>query len=226
MANKVSLLEIEQNSQIGMYFIATDEFVLTGKKNLTDEQKKSIEGVLNVPLIDCTVFNNELVGVFLQIDKFEKKLYAPFGLKTNEITRLKEICNEYNYTFVEIETVDNALGNLIAFNEECVFVSKELKKDVKKISKHTKKKVIVLDDENYHQAGALIYSTKNKTLASSLLQDKTLEGIEEYLDDISTINSGSAFISSGIVANSHGILIGADTTTIEIQTILETFDFL
>lgn len=226
MSNKVSLLEIEQNSQIGMFFIATDDFVLTGKKSLAPEQKKSIEDILQVPVVEATVFNNELVGVFLQVDKFEKKLYAPIGLSKKEITELQAVCTEYDYTFVEIETVDNTLGNLISFGKNCVFVSRDLKKDVKKISKHTKKEIVILDDENYHQAGALIYSTKNKTLGSSLLTDKTLEEIEEHLNDITTINSGSAFVSSGIVANSNGILIGADTTTVEIQIVLETFDFL
>lgn len=226
MANNVSLLELEQNAQIGMYFLASNDFVLTGKKNLKEEQKKAIEDVLKVPLIEISAYNSEIVGVFLQIDRYENKIYAPNDLRNVEISKLKEICEEYSYSLELIESVENTLGNLISFTNKAVFVSQDIKKTKKQLEKISEKKVIILNDEDFHQAGALVYSVKGQTIASSEFKDSELEKIEDYVDNISTINNGTAYVSSGIVANDKGILIGAQSSTVEIQTILETLEFI
>ena len=223
---KVSLLELENNAQIGMYFLATDNFVLCGKKNLTLEQKQSIEGILQVPLIEFSCYNTELVGVFMQVDRDSQKIYVPFDIYEEELVQLKELCTKHNYEIISINSTQNTLGNLIASTKNHMIISFELKKNVLEIEKASSKKVFILEDNNLHQAGALLYSVKNKTLASTGLRDEDLEKLEKEIENITTVNSGSLYISSGIVANSFGILIGNSTTSVEIQTILESLDYL
>ena len=226
MKQNVSLLELEQNTQIGLFFVASNDFVLSGKTDLKPEQKKAIEKILQVPLFEITTHNNDLVGVFLQIDRYSNTIYAPKTLKKNEIKQLEDISKQFNYTLEIISSTQNTLGNLLSFTKKEVFISKELKEYAKEIEQKSDKHAIIIKNSEFHQAGALIYSTHNKTLASSEFSDSELESIEKYIDNISTVNNGSAYISSGIIANSFGILIGAQTTTVEIQTILETLDFL
>lgn len=223
---KVSLLELENNPQIGMYLVATDNFVLCGKKNLTNEQKQSIEQILNVPLIEFSCFNTELIGVFIQIDRVEKQIFIPEDLYEEEMAILKEIVQKYQYTLIIIDSVNNALGNLISSTKNHIIISHELKSNKEYIEKNTSKSTYILHNQNLHQAGTLIYSVKNLALASSGLGDEELEDLENEIENISTINSGSIYISSGIVANSYGILIGSLSSSVEIQTILESLNYL
>ena len=223
---KVSLLELENNSQIGMYFLATDHFVLCGKRNLTLEQKNSIEKILQVPLIEFSCYNTELVGVFMQVDRDSQKIYVPFDIYDEELVQLQKHCTKHNYEIVQIHSTQNALGNLLAFTSKYAIISYELKKNVSEIEKASSKESFILEDNNLHQAGALLYSVKDKTIASSGLRDEDLEILEEEIENITTVNSGSLYISSGIVANSFGILIGSSTTSVEIQTILESLEYL
>lgn len=225
MKKNVSLLQLENNPQIGMYFIATDDFVLCGKL-LKDEEKSQIEKILNTPITHFTCYNSEIIGVFMQVDVYTKTLYIPSDLYKNEFELLQELCKKHEYSLVQISSTNNALGNLMAPTPNSLIISHDLNKNMKEIERKSKKTVIVLENENYHQAGALVYSNNEATLASSHLDDKSLNEIEDYVDNITTVNNGSAYISSGVVANSQGILIGDLTTSIEIQTILETLKFL
>ncbi|MCH8519624.1 MAG: hypothetical protein LAT82_02620 [Nanoarchaeota archaeon] len=226
MASNVSLLELENNAQIGMNFLATNDFVLCGKKNLNPEQKSSIEQILQVPLVEFLCYNTELVGVFMQVDRELKIIYVPHDLYEEEVKQLEELCKEYNYTIVQISSTNNALGNLICPTQNYLIASFELKSNKKELEQKSQKKVYFLEDVDLHQAGALLYSVKGKTLASTGLRDEDLEELEEEIENITTTNSGSLYISSGIVANEKGILIGSLTTSVEIQTILEGLDYL
>lgn len=222
----VSILEFENNSQIGMYFLATDKFVLCGKKELSSEHKQQIENILQVPLITISCYNSELVGVFLQVDKNSSIIYAPEGLNEEEIQQLKSITTEYGFSLILLSSTNNAIGNLVAPTPSSVIISYELKKQKTTIEKHSQREVIMLKNEDFHQAGALIFSSNSKTLASSILDDASLESIESCVDNITTANGGSAYISSAIVGNENGVLIGSATTSVEIQTILETLEYL
>ena len=225
MKKNVSLLQLENNPQIGMYFIVTDDFTLCGKL-LKDEEKNQIENILNTPITHFTCYNSEIIGVFMQVDVYTKALYIPNDLYESEFKLIEEICEKHNYSLIQISSTNNAIGNLIASTPNALIISQELKKNIAEIEKKSQKKVVVLENENYHQAGALIYSINSKTLASSHLDDNSLSKIENQIDNITTINNGSAYISSGLVSNSQGILIGDLTTSVEIQTILETLGFL
>lgn len=223
---KVSLLELENNSQIGMYLLATNDFVLCGKKNLTLEQKQSIEQILNVPLIEFSCFNTELTGIFIQVDREDKKIFIPNNLYREEFDKITQIALKYNYEIIEIHSTNNTIGNLISTTKNYLIISKELKHYENELKKNSNKKIFFLKDNNLHQAGALFYTVKNLTLASSGLNDEELEELEAEIQNITTINSGSVYISSGIVANSHGILIGNQSSSVEIQTVLESLEYL
>lgn len=226
MKPKVSLLEIENNPQIGLYFVATNDFVLCGKANLKEEEKKSIEEILQVPLLPFSCYSSEIIGVFMQVDMYSKTFFIPKDLPEKEKNILQEISSKYQYSIIELSSLTNAIGNLLAPTPNAVIISSELKKYTDELKRKTQKKIIILDNLEFHQAGALIKSLNSKTLASSELNNQTIEEIENEVDNISTANSGSAYISSAIVGNDKGILIGNITTTVEIQTILETFEFL
>ncbi|MFP4401740.1 MAG: hypothetical protein ACLFPL_00770 [Candidatus Nanoarchaeia archaeon] len=222
----VSMLEFENNSQIGMYFLATDKFVLCGKKELTPEQIKQIENVLHVPLISISCYNSDLIGVFLQVDKGSNIIYVPHDLYEEELEELNTIADKYEFSIVRVVSTNNALGNLIAPTPTSNIISYELKSQKSFIEKQSKKETLILTNEDYHQAGALVYSSNSKTLASSLLDDESLEKIESSVDNITTANSGSAYVSSAIVGNSYGVLVGSATTSVEVQIILETLEYL
>lgn len=225
MKKNVSLLQLENNSQIGMYFIAADEFALCGKQ-LTNEQKEQIEKVLNVPVIILTCYNSDIIGVFMQVDRYNKAIFIPNDLYEEEVKQLENLCKTHNYTLIQLSSTNNTLGNLIAATPSSLIVSKDLKKNLQELKRKSQKEVLILENEDFHQAGALICSNNKSTLASSQLDDASLEKIEDYVDNITTANNGSAYISSAIVANSNGILLGDQTTSVEIQIILETLKYL
>ncbi len=90
--------------------------------------------------------------------------------------------------------------------------------NVKEIRKGTIAQVLVV-------GSAGVVTSKGGLLHVEATEEevKSLSSFFKVNLDVGTVNFGSAFIRSGMVANSHGILVGSSTTGPEILRIQRAF---
>ena len=55
---------------------------------------------------------------------------------------------------------------------------------------------------------------------------KMLEGSLKVKGELGTVNTGSGFVSYGVVANSKGYVAGEQTTPFELGRVVQAMDFL
>jgi translation initiation factor 6 len=223
MTNKVALMEFEGNANIGLFFFVNDKFAILGKQ-VDDKKKKEIENVLNVPVYTQQILGTELPGVFLAGNN--EILLVP-TLYGNEMEKIEEICAKHDMKIISVKDNLNTLGNNICVGDEEIIVNSNYSKGfVGVLKKETDKKIIKLEHSEYASAGAVCVYTKGKYYVSQELNEKIVKEFVKKIAGVGSINSGSAFISSGVVANSNGILIGSMSSTIEIQEVVENLEYL
>jgi translation initiation factor 6 len=124
----------------------------------------------------------------------------------------------------------NALGNLILANDNGGIVSPSLsKKGIKDIEDILDIDVEKRKISGFKTVGSVGVATNKGALIHPLVKEKELEWIESVLKveaDIGTVNRGTGFVRTGIVANSKGVLVGEETTGPEIMRIEDSLGLL
>lgn len=219
----IALLEFEKNPNIGLYCFVNDKFILC-KEDISKKKQDEIEKILKVPLYKISILGTELIGVFISGNN--EKIIIP-RIFEEEYVVLEKICKKHEIEIITIKSPINTFGNLLTFYKKKIISSNLLnKKTLNEIQKKTNCEIEIFEDENYEIPGALFREAKSKLFVSQNINQKELTQLKNYISGIGTVNSGSNFISSGILCNKNGILIGSISSTIEIQNILESLDFL
>ncbi len=218
---KISLLEFENNPNIGLYMFVNDKFCILGKE-INEKKKKEIEKILNVPIYHVSILSTELVGVFISGNN--EFLIIP-ELLEYEYLKFKEICEKHSVKLVKLRTEINTIGNNLCVGNNEILISENYNKEiVKKLEKETSLKLKKVENSNFGTIGALSRYIDGKYFISQELDIKMFKFISNKISGMGTINSGSNFISSGVVGNKFGLLIGSNSSTIEIQNIVDAFN--
>lgn len=216
---EVQALSIMGNSNVGVYIVATDSYVLV-PKGIEPERKEIIGEVLKLEPIETTIAGTRLVGVLAGGNN--KGLLVPSNIEDDELRALKRILGDG--VIVEVlPSRNNAVGNLIAANSRAALVYPELEKDAIKIIRD------VLDVEVYQRAIAGV-STVGSVVAvtdrGGLVHPDATEEEVRFLSEIfgvpiltGTVNFGVAFVRTGLAANSRGAIVGEETSGPEIARI-------
>lgn len=218
---KISLLEFENNSNIGLYMFVNDKFCLLGKE-IDDKKKDDIEKILGVPIYITPILNTELVGIFISGNN--DKLFIP-ELLDFEKSKLEIIAKKHEVEIIELKEKINTYGNNMCVGNEEILISDEYNNNfVEFLKRKSKMSIIKVGTDEYKATGALCRFMDNKYFVSQELNEGNFKKIINKISGVGTINSGSNFISSGVVGNKNGILLGTLSSTIEIQNIVEAFD--
>ncbi|MFW5705005.1 MAG: hypothetical protein ACOCXG_04110 [Nanoarchaeota archaeon] len=223
VSKKVSLLEFEQNPNIGLFMFANDKFCLCGKE-LSKEKKKEIEKILDVPVYYVSALATELVGIFITGNNDFLIIPELFDYEKKEIEKIAE---KHETKIVEIPNNLNTYGNNLCVGDKEIIINSEYKKKIlKTLEDKTGYKTIPLKNPEHNNAGALIIYENGKYLVSQELEEKDVKEILPKISGTGSINSGSGYLASGVVCNKNGLLIGSMSSTIEIQNIVENLNFL
>ncbi|MBU0757993.1 MAG: translation initiation factor IF-6 [Nanoarchaeota archaeon] len=219
----VAIASINANPNIGLYCYCNDSFCLV-PKSFPENLKKVFEDVLKVPVFNVTLAGTSLIGVFTAGNK--NTILVPEIVFRNEFAELDRL--KIKYTVVKSELT--ALGNNIICNDAgsivnpdyddrlIEFLSKELKVPVKK------GKINELDT-----VGSLARVTEKYGLIHNEARDFEIRFIEDNLNVKLTrgsVNFGSPYISSGVICNKNGFIIGDVSGGPEIQNADEAFGFI
>ncbi len=219
MKRKIALTEIEKNSNIGLYGVVCDKFAIFGK-NVDVKIIEKVKKIIDVEIYQTTIFNSDLVGIFMCLSN--DYLLFPKNILEHEIKQLQIISKKHLIELVEVDDLVNTLGNSICVGEAEFIHSNEFnKKTVDFLKKKLKKKSVSLNDTKFSLAGALIRYCNKSYFVSQEINETDIKDFEKKIKASGTVNSGSPFVSSGLLINKNGVLIGNSCSTIEIQNICD-----
>ncbi|PIN69545.1 translation initiation factor IF-6 [Candidatus Woesearchaeota archaeon CG11_big_fil_rev_8_21_14_0_20_43_8] len=222
--NHILITNFNSNPNVGLYVFATDEYCLVGR-DVPIKTIKEIEKVLSVPVHIVSICGTSLLGVFCAGNK--KCLLIPSIAFESEMTKLDELGIRYSM----IDTKLTALGNNILCNDKGAIVSHDFEEStVKQISLALGVPVVKSKISGLDIIGSLATLNSNgKCLIHHDIESFEKKLVEKNLGVIcieGTVNMGSPYISSGVVTNKNGFIIGSLSGGPEIDNADKAFGFM
>jgi translation initiation factor 6 len=142
--------------------------------------------------------------------------------------------NEYDYLKKEtdlqvgvLDTKFNALGNVICANDKGAVVSPWLsKQDCQTISDVLGVEVIQKRIAGFNQTGVVLVANTTGAVIHPEADEEDMKVIANVLGvkiEQCSINNGIPYVSSGVLANNHCIVVGSLTTGPEIMMLTRAF---
>ena len=220
----IEKLSIFGTDNIGVYIFTNDKYTILPKID-DKEVIEKIQEVLKTEVIQTTVAKSVLVGILVSGNN--DVILLPRTVTDDEYQTIKEQAKDVRVEIVDIK--HTALGNIILTNTHAALLYKELSDaEAEKI-----KKVLGLENvkkgsiANIITVGSVAVITDKAGLVHVDVTDEELNQLSEFFKvklDTGTVNFGSVFIRSGLVANKNGVLVGSSTTGPEILRIQRAFN--
>ena len=196
---------------IGFYGRASDKLFLSSFE-------KDFSNILNVPSKRITIGGTEFVGLFSAMNS--NGIILPFIVRDEELKEIKKIGLD---TLVLKERF-TAIGNLIVANDKGAIVSELLsEKSVKLIEDVLKIEVVKTKLVNSKIVGSVCFATNKGAILHREASEEDEELVKSVLKvevEKGSVNFGSPYVSSGLIANSYGALIGSKTSGYELDIIV------
>lgn len=211
----IELVEFEGNVNIGLYSVSTNKFSIVSNQ-IPKNFSQTLERVLKVP-IHSFLIDPSIIGALISLNN--KGILLSSLISIDIEMKMKEF-----FPGLTIERLDFdyfALGNLIVTTDKKTLISPLLKGKYKGIIEDTLETEVIstkLNDSDL--IGSMITTNSLGAVISPLVSNETeIEFVQDFLDveklEISTVNRGAHFPSSGILCNQNGALLGKFSTGIE-----------
>jgi translation initiation factor 6 len=211
--------QIFGGSLIGIYLVANNTYVLYPSL-LLNSLIKRFESVFNQPLYPITINNSNLLGVYTRSNKYG--IVVPTIIREDEYNTLKGFLKDTAEVGI-INSLDNAFGNLIVCNDKAAIISPLLRGFEKKIEDVLNVEVVVFNFANNNLPGSISLVNNVGCVVHPLATDEEIEQITSILKveetDVSTINRGIPYLSSGAIVNDHHGIFGEHCTGPEMMRI-------
>jgi translation initiation factor 6 len=179
---------------------------------------KKFNSIFDVPFYSLTINNSTLLGVYIASNKYG--IIVPNIIRDDELDNLKSYVKESSQIGV-LKSIDNAFGNLILANDKGAIISSFLKDQRKEIEDILNVEVVIYEFADYYLPGSISLTNNNGCLVHPLSTDLEIEKISSILKvdevDVSTINRGVPYLSSGALINDKSGIFGVDSTGPELM---------
>lgn len=211
------------NPNLGVAISTTDQAALV-PPNLEDKDLKLMEEALQVPLIKTHISGSNLAGA-LAVGNSQGFVVSKYAFD-REIDAIRE-------TGLAVERIPDrltAVGNIVLVNDHGALINPLLSdKSAELISSTLDVDVERGKIANFMITGSVALATNKGVLTHPSATPEELKLLESTLKvpaDVGTVNRGTRLVGAGAVANSHGVLVGQDTTGPEMARIEESLGFL
>lgn len=198
------------NTNIGFY--AT----FTGSHGIYPPEFQKSD-VFEVDGAETYIAKTRLVGLFTAGNS--RAVLLPDVATERERKKLDDAGIEY----ATIESRDTALGNLVIANDHGAVISTRLEEQREEIEEALGVDTETVDIAGTPMPGACGVANSRGVLLHRDVDEETAEKVKEVLQveevGAGTVNMGSPYVGSGILANDTSILVGEDTTGPEIGRI-------
>lgn len=204
-------------SLIGVYLTANNSFILFPPTLLKSLLKK-FKTVFEIPFYPLTINNSTLLGVYIASNKYG--IIVPNIIRDDELENLKTYVKDSIQIGV-LKSIDNAFGNLILCNDKGAIISSFLENQKKEIEDILNVEVVVFEFADYYLPGSISLTNNHGCLVHPLATDSEIDKISSILKveeiDVSTINRGVPYLSSGAIINDKSGIFGMDSTGPELM---------
>ncbi|MCJ7450447.1 MAG: translation initiation factor IF-6 [Candidatus Nanohaloarchaeota archaeon QJJ-9] len=217
MADKnLVLTDYKGDPNLGLYGFATDSYAV-----LAPEYKK--KSSLDVKVVETHVAETPLAGMFAAGNS--NRVLLPDTVRDHERKKLEE----KGIDFYVVDSNYTALGNLVLANDNGCIISTTLEDEKSDIEEALEVPVEVGTVAGLNIVGSAGIATNNGVLLHREASEEELEKVEEVLDvdgDIGSVNFGSPYVGTGVLANSKAALVGNNTKGPELGRIEKSLGFL
>ena len=213
--------DVYRGPNIGVYISVNDTIGLV-PMGFAETKANKLAEYLNIEIFYTAIANTRLIGTLSVMNN--KGFLLPSTAYQDEYDYLK---NETDLEIGVLDTKFNALGNIICANDKGAIVSPALsKKDCKIISDVMEVEVLQKKIVGNHLAGVTLRVNNSGGVIHPEAEEKDIEIIADVLGvnvEKSSINGGVPYVSSGILANNHCIVVGSLTSGPEIMNLTKAF---
>jgi len=202
-------------NSVGVYIALNNLFGLYPSTLIKSAEKKIISA-LGVPLFPFSINNSTLIGVYTASNK--NGIIVPHIIRDDELINLKTYTEKLNndYRIGVLKSIDNAFGNLILCNDKGAIISSFLKDYRKEIEDTLGVEVTIYEFADNYLPGSIGLVNNNGCLVHPLTNDEEIEKITSILKvdetDVSTVNRGIPYLSSGASVNDTSGIFGLECT--------------
>ena len=213
--------DVYRQPNIGVFINVNDTIGLV-PMGFAETKANKLAEYLNVEIFHTAIANTMLIGTLSVMNN--KGILLPSTAYQDEYDYLK---NETDLEVGVLDTKFNALGNVICANDKGAIVSPALsKEDCKVISDVMGVEVLQKKIAGSHLSGVTLSANNTGAVIHPDTEEKDIEIIADVLGvnvEQSSINGGVPYVSSGILANNHCIVVGSLTNGPEIMNLTRAF---
>lgn len=213
----IVLTDYSGDPNLGFHGVATAEYALLAP----DFKRKEILGLDTV--CETYIANTDLAGLFCAGNS--EGLLVPDTLRDHEESALDDAGIDH----MVVDANHTALGNLVLANDTGCYLSPHLANHEDAIGEFLGVDVTVGTVAGLEIVGSAGIATNNGVLLHRGTEEAEMEAVEETLGvdgDIGTVNFGSPYVGSGIVANTTAALVGNQTKGPETARVEKALGFL
>ncbi len=217
------LISYNKNPNIGVVARVNDNTALVPHLCPKDFLTK-VSDELEVEVIKTNIFGTSLLGSMTAMNN--SGILLPKFVYKEEVKAIKKSGLNIGVTKDKF----TALGNLILFNGKGAIVYRKFNKGpIKMIEDILDLEVEKGDIAGFGTVGSLGIATNKGAVVHPLAREDEIEHIESVLKtdvDVGTVNRGTGFVRTGILANTKNVLLGDMTTGPEITRIEDALGLL
>jgi len=213
--------DVYRGPNLGVYIRTNDKMVLVPMGYAKTKAEK-LAKYLDVDVLYTSVANTRLIGALCIMNN--KGILLPKTAYQNEYDLLKK------ETDLEVGVLDSkltALGNVICANDKGAVVSPWLSdNDCQTIKDVLGVEVIQKKIAGFNQTGVVLVANNTGAAIHPEADEEDMKTFANVLGvkiEQSSINNGIPYVSSGILANNHSLVVGSLTTGPEIMMLTRAF---
>jgi translation initiation factor 6 len=202
--------DVYRSPNVGL-FVRTNNDTLLLPFGFAETKAKKLKEYLDVEkIIHVSIAGTRLIGPMTVMNN--NGILLPYTVSDDEIRILKQT----GLNVDRLKSKFTAVGNLISANDKGALVSNLFKgeadqniKDILGVPLQT------FSIGGYVQVGSMIVATNAGAIVHPIANDSEISRISEILQveaEPATVNGGSPFLSSGIIANFSSVIVGNLTT--------------
>jgi translation initiation factor 6 len=202
--------DVYRSPNVGL-FSRTNNDTLLLPFGFAETKAKKLKEYLDVEkIIHVSIAGTRLIGPMTVMNN--NGILLPYTVSDDEIRILKQT----GLNVDRLKSKFTAIGNLISANDKGALVSNLFKgeadqniKDILGVPLQT------FSIGGYVQVGSMIVATNAGAIVHPMANDSEISRISEILQveaEPATVNGGSPFLSSGIIANFSSVIVGNLTT--------------
>ena len=202
--------DVYRSPNVGLFLRANDNILLI-PSGFADTKTKKLKEYLNVKkIMHVSIAGTRLIGPMCVMNN--NGILLPWTASDEEIQILKQT----GLNVERLESKFTAIGNLILANDKGAIVSSLFNGEVhQSIRDVLGVPIQIMSIAGYVQVGSMVVTTNAGAIVHPNANDREIKSIAEILQveaEPATINGGSPFLSSGILANFKSAIVGSLTT--------------